>query len=117
MDIADQLLQIGIFLANDRLISVLKEMAMTAVPPVIGYAVACQQSPHELRNTAGAAAEKEVSMVAHQGPCVAACLCFWKEMSKAFDKILPIIIGCEDAFTFDPAYDDVLEYPGAVEAC
>jgi len=35
-------------------------------------------------------------------------------MSKAFEEILPIVIGCEDRFTFDPAYDDMLENPGAI---
>ena len=87
---------------------------MPAVPSVIGDAVACQKSPHKLSNPAGAAPEEEVAMIVHQNPCIAACLCFRKEMRKPLNEIFPVLIALEDRFPFDPAYDDMMENPGAI---
>lgn len=87
---------------------------MTAVPSVIGYAVAGQESPHKLGNPAGSAPEEEVTMIVHKNPRIAACLCFRQEERKPFDEIFPVVIAFEDRFPFDPSYHDMMENPGAI---
>ena len=47
MNIADQLLEIGLLVTHDGFITVLKEMPMSAMAPIIGDGIAGEQAPHE----------------------------------------------------------------------
>jgi len=57
MDIANQLLKIGVFLANYRLILVLKKLPAATMPAVEINGVTGQQSAHQAGDTAAAAAQ------------------------------------------------------------
>jgi hypothetical protein len=46
MDIPDQFLQIGIFLAYDGFVSILEKLAMTLVPSIVGHCIAGKQPSH-----------------------------------------------------------------------
>ena len=48
MNIPYKPLKIGILIANDGFISVLKKVTMTLVTDIIGYGVACEKASHEL---------------------------------------------------------------------
>jgi hypothetical protein len=47
VDVADELGEIGIFLAEDGLVAILKELAVTAVPLIEGNCMAGKQASHD----------------------------------------------------------------------
>ena len=47
VDIADQLLQVGVFLADDGFVSILKQMAATFVTAIKAYRIARQEPSHD----------------------------------------------------------------------
>jgi hypothetical protein len=51
MNIPNQFLQIGIFLAYNGLISVLEKLPVAPVPPVIRYRISGKKSSHYSGNT------------------------------------------------------------------
>ena len=73
MDVAYQFEQIGIPLAQDGFIPVLKQMPMAAVK---GLGIARQQTTHGCGDGHGAGFEQQVKMVGHQRPGVTWCLGF-----------------------------------------
>jgi hypothetical protein len=48
VNIPDQLLKVYVFIANDRFITILKEVAMAAMAEVVSDGVAGEKAPHEL---------------------------------------------------------------------
>ena len=49
MNIADQLSKIAVLFADDRLVAVLKQVAMAAMAPIIGLRIAREETAHEGR--------------------------------------------------------------------
>jgi hypothetical protein len=50
MDVTDEFQKVGIFLAQNGFIAVLKEVAMSLIFPVEAYSVSCEQPPHDTGN-------------------------------------------------------------------
>jgi hypothetical protein len=71
MDITDQLEEVRIFLAHDRLITVLEKMAHSMVDQVESHRIACQQSPHQRGELKASWKKQKVKMVGDQRPRVA----------------------------------------------
>jgi hypothetical protein len=65
MNVTDQLPKIDIFITDDRVTTVLKEMPMPVMAKVVGHGVARQEAPHEFREALGATSQEEVSMIGH----------------------------------------------------
>jgi hypothetical protein len=63
MDIADQLQQIGFFVADDRLVTVLEEVAGPMMNPVEGHRIAGQQSSHQHCKFEPSGQKQKVAMV------------------------------------------------------
>jgi hypothetical protein len=51
MNVTNELPKIDIFITNDRMITVLKEMPMSMMAKVVSYGVACKEAPHKLWKT------------------------------------------------------------------
>ena len=68
MDITGQFKQIEVFLADDRLVAILKEMASSFVPQVEVDRVAGHQAPHTPGQGLFSGPNQQVKMVGHQGP-------------------------------------------------
>jgi hypothetical protein len=51
MDIAYQFGKIGVFLANDGFVPILKQMAMALMLELLAHGIACKDSPHEIGDT------------------------------------------------------------------
>jgi hypothetical protein len=75
MDIPDQFQQVGIFLADNGLESVLKKGAMTKVSAIEADDVSGQQPVHEFRKALCACAQEKMCVVGQKGPGIAGSLC------------------------------------------
>ena len=70
MNVPDKLLEICIFFFDDRFVTILKQMAMPAVTPVIAAGIPWQKFAHDRRYPLEPASQKNMGMVGHQSPCI-----------------------------------------------
>jgi hypothetical protein len=68
MDIAHQLKEIALFVAEKRFVAILKKVTAAFVSQIEGHGVGGQKAPHEGRKTNGAGAEENVDVVLQQRP-------------------------------------------------
>jgi hypothetical protein len=68
MDIPNQLLEIRIFLAHNRFVSILKKVTVAVMPAVKRYGITGQQAPHIGRESERTTPKQDVRMVVQQGP-------------------------------------------------
>ena len=70
MDVSDQFGKVGVFFTYNGFIAILEKMAMPAVAAVIVNRIAGQKPFHVPGQTVGAAVQKDMCMVCHQGPSI-----------------------------------------------
>ena len=117
VDIANQFEEVGIFLADDGFVAVLKEMPGTVVTAIEIDGIACEKSAHEGGEPAMAGAEQQVNVVGHQRPGEAFDASLDEEFGQGLEKPAAVGIVPENVATVDTADDDVLEEVGDVESC
>jgi hypothetical protein len=116
VNVSHKFLEIRIFVADYRLISVLEEVPVPLVPPVEGNRVACEKPPHECGQTGRAASEEKVNMIREQRPAVDARLCVRRRISEAHHEGLTILVITNNEASLYPAHDDVMEGAGRIQA-
>jgi hypothetical protein len=68
MNITDQFKQVGVFLADDRFVAILKEMPRSFVLEVEDNRVTGQKTPHEYGKLCRPWAEQQMEMIGHERP-------------------------------------------------
>jgi hypothetical protein len=86
MNIPDKLLQIGILLAKDRLVTVLKKMPVTRIASVKRHGIPGQELSHHPGDWDSPRSQEKVSVVAKQGPCVARGGAPDQDLAKTIEK-------------------------------
>ena len=71
MDITDQRKKIGVFLAEDRFIPILEEVAMSPVAAVVGDGVTGEKSSHHRGDRDRACPKQEMKVIRKQSPGIA----------------------------------------------
>jgi hypothetical protein len=71
MDISDKFKKVGFFLAEERLVAVLKQVTVTSVALVERDGVAGEKAGHQRGNRNGSGAKKEMDVVSEDRPCIA----------------------------------------------
>ena len=71
MDISDKFKEVRFFLAEDRLVAVLKEVTVTSVALVERDGVTGEKASHQRGNRNGSAAKKEMDVVSEDRPRIA----------------------------------------------
>jgi hypothetical protein len=115
VDVADQLEEIGLFLDDDGLVAILKEMPGAAMPPVECARISGKEASHAAGERAPARPEEEVRVVREESPGVNPQGAHTDEGREAREEILPIPIVSEDDLAVKSADDDVVERSGCVE--
>ena len=75
MDVSYEFLEVGFLFADDRLVAVLKELAVTVMTVVEGDGVTGEELPHERYDTRRTASQKKVGVIGHEGPGIVDSLC------------------------------------------
>ena len=99
VNIPYQFQQIGLFLAQDRFVAVLKEMPASVVFPIEGDGVPREKFSHDTRNRGTSRPEQQVYMVGHQDSGRGCRL--REDLAESFDEIPPVLIGAEYFPTLD----------------
>lgn len=68
MNVTDQFLEIGVFLTNNGLVSVLKQMSVASMTSVKPCRITGQQPPHQSGQTRSTTSEQDMGMIDQQCP-------------------------------------------------
>src|SRR3990172_11633539 len=109
MDVAHQLPQVRIFLAEDRLISILKEMAVALMATVEPDCIAGKQATHNRCDGFFARTKQKMCMVRDQCPRVARGGSLGENLPQARQEIIPVCIVPEDVAPLYPPNHDVVD--------
>ena len=66
MDVSDQLGQVSVTLAEDRLVPALKDVPDVPVPPVVVSAISAENPLHDVANRRLLSLDQQVNMIGHQ---------------------------------------------------
>ena len=116
VDIANEFEEVRIFLAHDRLVTVLEEMAPSVVPQVEGDGIAGQESSHEGGQAGRTAAQEEMKVIGNECPGIDARSRFFSDLPKPVKEVLAIPGVSEDGGTIDTSYHDVMQGSFNVES-
>jgi hypothetical protein len=99
VNISNQLQQIRFFLAENRFVSVLKQMTVPMVSAIVVHSIPGEQPLHYLGNRNSAGYQQQVEVVRNQRPGKAWRCRFPKDIAQSSDKIVAIRIILEYRFT------------------
>jgi hypothetical protein len=116
VDVADKFQEIGILLAENRFITVLKQMTMTIVSSVEGHSIARQESSHYRRYGYRACKKEEVDVGGDQGPTMTTCRGLFKNTTDTIEKIVTIFVIVEYLFPFYSSDNNMMNRSGSVYA-
>ena len=117
MDVPQELLQVGLLLTDDGLVTVLEKVAAAPVPSVETGDIAGKEPRHECRQGNIACAQQHMRMVGHQCPRIADRYGFRQENGQSAGKVLPVIVSEEDTFSVDSSYDHMMEHTCRIKTC
>jgi hypothetical protein len=112
MNVANQLLEVPVFLTNDRVISVLEEMTVPVITQIEPHCISCKQTAHEGREPSRTASQQNVCVVAHYRPRINSGSRFHGQPPQTGNKVLSVSIIIHDASTLDPPDGDVMKRTG-----
>lgn len=114
MDIADKSQKIIVFVAENRLVPVFKEMAGAAVFAVKVVGVPGKEFAHYGGYALFAALEQNMHMIVHKDPSVNSAFAIAYGQAKPFEKSDFIFVVPEDICFIDPAHHDVVRGAGDI---
>jgi len=114
MDVTNQLQEVGVFLANNGFVSVLKEVAGAFVAFIESDGISGHEFPHDLAEGGRAGAQEQVKMIRDQGPRVTLGLGLFQNDGQAVEKGLAVFVVKEELAAFDATGHDVLKEAGGI---
>jgi hypothetical protein len=109
MDVSHQLEEIGILLAENRLVPIMKEVAVPPVPVVEDDGVTREKTSHHGGDGHATRLEKQMDMVRHESPSETGCSGLLKDSPESVDKRPPIRVIGKDLPAFDSPKDDMVK--------
>jgi len=108
MDVTHEFLEVGILLADDGLVAVLKQVPDPSMPMIEGDGVPSQKPPHEGWEPARTAPEEEVRMVREQRPGVDGGPGRPADIPESSHESGPVDIVADNRPTFQAADDNMM---------
>jgi hypothetical protein len=109
MDIADKFQKIGLFLAENGFVAILKKLAMATVPMIESDGITGEKPPHDRGDGSGARSQQEVEMIRHERPGKTGSGGIEKNLAEPFQKADTVSIILENAFSLDSSTDYMMQ--------
>jgi hypothetical protein len=116
VDIANQLEQVRLFLAQDGLVTVLEKIPVTLMAAVERRRVSGQQAPHDRRQRNAAGAEQQVHMVGKQCPGVTRGPRRPENISYPIEESGAVHFIANDRLPLDPPKNDMVQGTWSIKA-
>jgi hypothetical protein len=107
--------EIGIFLAENRLVTILKELTVTVMSPVEGNRMTSKKAGHDGVEGSLACFQDQMNVIAEESPCVTRRVGFGKHLPDSLDKTVFVDIVTEDQSPLNPPDDDVMDHTFGVK--
>jgi hypothetical protein len=88
VNIPDKFFKVGIFLANNGFVTVLKQLSVTLVPEVKTHGIARKEPSHQRGKGSKSCLKQKMCMILDEYPCVTGCFSLGHEFCQAL-KVLP----------------------------
>jgi hypothetical protein len=116
MDVADELQEIGVFLAKDSLVAGGEEVADSLMAVIEEAGVACEGGAHDLREWELVSFDEEMKMIGHEGVGVKEKRKLLSGKSEGLEKLVEVLLIEEDGLAVVAAGDNVVESTGKLDA-
>ena len=116
MDVSHQCQEIGFLLADDRFVTILKEVAIPPMAAVERNGMPGHQTTHHLSQMNAPTPEQKVKVVRKQGPRVAPDLSNRQDRLETDEEILVILTVPEDPGPINSPGHHVLEEAGSIKS-
>jgi hypothetical protein len=107
---------IGIFLADNGFVTILKQLAVALVAAIKADGATREEPSHQCGKGCQTRSEKKMGMIRDEYACVTGRLGLRQEFSQPLEHILPIPIIYEYLSTLDSMYHDVMQNTGCLPA-
>ena len=114
MNIAHQLKKIGILLAEDRLVAILKQVPLAIMTQVEADCMACHQSSHDPGKGSSAGSQEQVKVVGQQRPGVTGRARLFENDPQSLQKRSSVLLIPEDRCSANTPGDNVVKRPRRV---
>ena len=115
MNIGDELFEVGVFLADDGFIAILKQLAVALLAMVELARVAAEQPPHQRGQPARTRAQQKMGVVVQKCPCVAGRPGLRQQISQPLDKVFAVVIVPKDLASLDAPDDHMMQNSRRIE--
>jgi hypothetical protein len=95
VDVPDQFQEIRLLLAEDGLVSVLKQRSMALISPVEAHHITGEQSSHQIGDALGTGSKEEVYMIGKQRPRKTRRPSGWNKLLKPRKQVLAVAVRPE----------------------
>ncbi|BBO68849.1 hypothetical protein DSCA_27790 [Desulfosarcina alkanivorans] len=116
MNVSHQFQQVGIFLAQNGFVTILKQMAAAPVAPIVCRGMTGQQSAHDGRHGRITGTKQQMEMVRDQRPGKTACLRLRDNGFQAFKELVTIMIVIEDITATDSASNYMVQSARSIDS-
>jgi hypothetical protein len=116
VEVADEFQEVDILLHDDRLVSVLEEVADPLVAAIEGSRVSSEEAPHDAGQGAGSGPHQEVEVVRQECPGVDRERPGVGVTCDLPHEVLPILVIPEDDLAIHPPDHHVMKDPGGIQA-
>ena len=115
MNVTDEFDEIGVFLAENRLIAVLEELTVTVMSLIEDDRVTGEEAGHDRMEGNRARLQEQMGVIAEERPCVTGGVGVGEYLLHSFDKAVLVDIITEDQSPLDAADNDMVEHAFGVE--
>jgi hypothetical protein len=116
MDVAGELQQVGVVLADDGFVAVLKEMPVAGMAAIEVDYITGEELAHAGGERLLDCPHQEMEMVGQERPSVDGKISPLAEIREAAQEVLPVAIVLEDPGPFDPSADYMMQGSRGIEA-
>jgi hypothetical protein len=116
VNIPDQGQEVVVFVAQDGLVTIFKEMPATAMAPVKILSVPSEKLSHDGGDPPLAAFEKEMDVIVHNRPGVNSTFPLDHMLAKPFNEQGFILVILEDSGFINPPNHNVMQSSGDIQA-
>jgi hypothetical protein len=116
VDVTDELAELALDPANDRVVPILKKGTESLMAPIEAGYKACEKRAHRMLERALAHPDEEMKMVGHERPGIDLELVLGDDLRKAAQQFFAISIVVKDRLSVDPARDEVVDRSSRIES-
>jgi len=116
MNVAHQLQQVRLFLAENGFVAVLKQMSRPTMQAIEPSGVAAQKLSHDPCDGGVSGSQQQVEVVGHQSPCVAGGLGFTQDRLQPLEKVVAVGVLPKDLAALDTTANDMVQSTRGIDA-